>query len=62
MEEQHLIIYIHINNIHVFTVTFDQCNVSFLNRVIKLLKRKKKYWPEAFEQFSISFNYHWQVG
>jgi len=48
MEEQHLIIYIHINNIHVFTVTFDQCNVSFLNRVIKLLKRKKKILTRSF--------------
>jgi len=33
------------------TVTFDQFNVSWLNKSIHFLKKKKKpYWCKIFEQ------------
>ncbi len=37
------------NIINVFTVMFDQCNASLLNKSINLFF-KNSYWPQSFER------------
>ncbi len=41
------------NNVKVFAVTFDQVNVSLLNKIINLIynNNKRCYWSQTFEQF-----------
>jgi len=44
------------NILNVFTVIFDQCNVSLMSKGINFLE--KNFWPQTFEQYVL---FHWHL-